>query len=188
MNCHIVEHIRSMMTNAHFIDYFVITFADLSAVLIAGWVGKAWIRRTINTIRWQRSGNLFWLPYDLMKTLMQINRGNVKGVNPSIRNAVRHATALGIDSAILSSLNALERDTAGKQTLTAAESDELRSKLYEIISQVGKLAESNQDDFVRLGNHACNLVSSVVLIQQKRADEGRTLPPRLLENLGILTE
>jgi hypothetical protein len=71
MECHIVEHIRSMMTNAHAIDYFVITAADLTAILIAWLVGKGWIKKTI---KWQRSGNLYWLSSDLMWTWMQVDR------------------------------------------------------------------------------------------------------------------
>lgn len=143
MECQIIEHIGSTMTNAHVIDYFVITLADLTAVLIAWLVGKNWIRR----IQWQRSGNLYWLIHDLMWTRMQINRGNIKAVSPGIHRAVRHATALGIDAAILVNLKAVELATTGKQNLTDPEKNATRNGLDEIIDQVGKLAESNQDDF-----------------------------------------
>jgi hypothetical protein len=53
MEFQILEHVRSTMTNAHVIDYFVITAADLTAILIAWLAGKGWIKRTI---KWQRSG------------------------------------------------------------------------------------------------------------------------------------
>ena len=146
MECQI-ERIRSTMTNAHVIDYFVITLADLTAALVSGliaWlVGRKWIRR----IQWQRSGTLYWLIHDLMWSRMQINRGNIKAVSPGINRAVGHATALGLDAAILVNLKAVELATSGKQSLTDPEKDAIRNSLDEIIDKVGKLAVSNQDDF-----------------------------------------
>jgi hypothetical protein len=44
------------------------------------------------------------------------------------------------------------------------------------------------DEFLRVARHAYNLVSSTALVLQARADEGRTLPPHILENLKILTK
>ncbi|MFZ0298402.1 MAG: hypothetical protein WAM13_08635 [Candidatus Sulfotelmatobacter sp.] len=144
MECQIIERIGAMMTNAHVIDYFVITAADLTAVLIAWLFGRKWIKKTL---KWQRTGNLYWLIHDLLWTRMQINRGNIKAVNPGISRAVRHATALGIDAPILVNLKALELSTSGKQSLTDPEKDAARKGLDEVIHEVGKLAESNQDDF-----------------------------------------
>lgn len=132
------------MTNAHAIDYFVITAADLTAILVAWLVGKGWIKKTI---KWQRSGNLYWLSSDLMWTWMQVDRGNVKRMNHGIQKAVHHATSVGVGAPILTRLTALQLVMAGKQSLNTSEKETLIRELDEIISQVGKLAESNQGDF-----------------------------------------
>jgi hypothetical protein len=78
---------------------------------------------------------------------MQINSGNIKRMHHGIEKAVHHATSLGVGAAILSRLKALQLATAGKESLEVSERERLIRELDEIISQLGKLAERNQDDF-----------------------------------------
>src|SRR5438067_1314794 len=101
-----------MTSSSHVADYFVITAADLTAILIAWLAGKRWFERKVS---WQRSGSLYWLSSDLMWTWMQVNVGNVPRMNHGLGKAVHHATSLGIGDPVLSRLKALQISNAGKQ-------------------------------------------------------------------------
>jgi len=46
--------------------------------------------------------------------------------------------------------------------------------------------KDNDGDFKRLANHACNLVSSVIIASDKRKKQGRELDPELLASLEVL--
>jgi len=48
--------------------------------------------------------------------------------------------------------------------------------------------KENKEDFKELAANACNLISSVIIAQQRRTEQGRALPPNLGENLQILVD
>jgi hypothetical protein len=68
-------------------------------------------------------------------------------MNRGLRKALHHATSLGVGDDILSRLKTIQAANASKQTLTAPERATLTHELDEIISQIGRLAASNQGDF-----------------------------------------
>jgi hypothetical protein len=145
-----INYFAPKMSNSHLIDYFVITAADLTAIFIGWLVGKGWLERKAKqlSIKWQKSGTLYWLSSDLMWTWMYANQGNVRRMNHGLRKAVHHATMLDIGDPLLSRLESLQAANAGKENLGPAEKAVIIHELDDIISRIGKLAEANQgDDF-----------------------------------------
>jgi hypothetical protein len=49
------------MMNDHLIDYVVITLADLTAAFVAWLFGRRWFMKELSKIKWQQSGNVWWL-------------------------------------------------------------------------------------------------------------------------------
>jgi hypothetical protein len=138
------------MSNSHFIDYIVITAADVTALFLGWLAGKGWFERKakeISNINWQRSGHLYWLSSDLMWTWMQASNGNVPRMIHGLNKSVHHATAIGLNDSILSRLKAMQAAVGSKTNLTPSERQEHIQELDAIISEVGKLAVGNQPDF-----------------------------------------
>jgi hypothetical protein len=112
------------MTNSHVIDYFVITAADLSALVVAWLVGKGWIEKKAEQtsgVNWQKSGHLYWLSSDLMWTWMQARDGNLPRLKHGLRKAVHHASSLGLNEPLTSRLEPLQSANAEKERLSDSE-------------------------------------------------------------------
>lgn len=137
------------MTNAHLIDYAVITLADLTALFFAWLAGKKWFRREATKLsgEWQKSGSLYWLGSDLMWTWTFATQGNVQRMNHGLKQAIHHATVLGLDESLLSRLKNLQQSYRDKQELPGQAKVSVIRELDDLISEVGKLAVRNQPGF-----------------------------------------
>jgi hypothetical protein len=137
------------MTNAHLIDYAVITLADLTALFFAWLAGKKWFRREATKLsgEWQKSGSLYWLGSDLMWTWTFATQGNVQRMNHGLKQAIHHATVLGLDESLLSRLKNLQQSYRDKQELSGQAKVSVIRELDDLISEAGKLAVRNQPGF-----------------------------------------
>ena len=138
-----------MGSHDHLIDYFVITAADVTALVLAWLAGKNWFRREARKLagQWQKSGSLYWLGSDLMWTWTFATQGNVQRMNHGLKQAVHHATVLGLDESLLGRLKNLQQSYRDKQELSGDAKAAVIRELDDLISQIGKLAAVNQPDF-----------------------------------------
>lgn len=134
---------------SHLWDFFVITAADVSAVFLVWLAGKGWVRREARKLagQWEKSGSLYWLGSDLMWTWTFARDGNVQRMNHGLKQAIHHATVLGLDDSLLSRLKNLQISYRDKLELPADAKGTVIRELDDLISQIGKLAAVNQPDF-----------------------------------------
>jgi hypothetical protein len=102
-------------------------------------------------VKWDNSGNVFWLGHDLVWTIDVIIRGAPRDtIVHGLRQSLHHIRSLGFTSTpIESRLNRL-MDNAEKsleEDWTPAERNKYADEVATIIGYIGKLAEGNQADF-----------------------------------------
>jgi len=102
-------------------------------------------------IRWENSGNLFWVGYDLMSGIDFALRGAPRGkILHALRQSWWHVTCLGVShpsiEGRLAQLNADAQKTP-EWGWTQEKRDAYAKELYSIIGQLGDLAASNQAGF-----------------------------------------
>ncbi|SRR6266849_3390662 len=135
------------MMNDHLIDYFVITGADLTAVFVAWLCGRRWFVKELSKIKWQQSGNVWWLACDLhsVKLLADMNR-RPKMLH-AIDQAIFHAGSIGIDDHVSAQLRKLKEGYAEERELTQQDKNDIRERIDALIDYCGKLAERDQPQF-----------------------------------------
>jgi len=102
-------------------------------------------------VKWNNSGNVFWLGHDLVWTIDVIIRGAPRDrIVHGLRQSLHHIRSLGFTATpIESRLNRL-MDNAEKSLeadWTPAERNKYADEVATIIEYIGKLAEGNQTDF-----------------------------------------
>jgi hypothetical protein len=102
-------------------------------------------------VKWNNSGNVFWLGHDLVWTIDVIIRGAPRDtIVHGLRQSLHHTRSIGFtDTPIESRLNRL-MDNAEKSLetdWTPAERNKYADEVATLISYIGKLAEGNQAGF-----------------------------------------
>jgi len=111
------------------------------------WMKRHWIARELETINWERSGNMWWLACDLhsIKELAELD--SLEKMRAAMDNAFAHAKALHMDKHVLSGIQGLKSVYYSKQPLTTIDKKDITRQVDAIIDYCGKLAIKNQLDF-----------------------------------------
>jgi hypothetical protein len=103
-------------------------------------------------VKWENSGNLFWIGHDLMWTVDVTLRGGPRNsIVHGLRQSRHHLRSLGLaGTPIESRLGQLESQVRGSlnQDWTASQRNVLSNDLTQIIRDIGDLAEAHQPGFM----------------------------------------
>jgi hypothetical protein len=104
-------------------------------------------------IRWENSGNLFWLGRDLMWTLDVLLRGAPGDqIRHGLRQSLHHVRSMGFAKSpygarIEGQLEALAVRAEQTREWTATDRDVLAKQLFSLTSRIGAMAAGNQTDY-----------------------------------------
>jgi hypothetical protein len=132
------------VTNSHLIDYVVITLADVTAGLIVWLFGRQWFVKQLSEVKWQQSGDAWWLACDLHSIKLLADMNNIPKMRTAIGKSLGHAKSMGMDDRVLSEVQELQTTYTAKTELTDADKEQIRQQVDTVIDRCGKLAELNQ--------------------------------------------
>lgn len=104
-------------------------------------------------IRWENSGNLFWLGRDLMWTMDMLLRGAPGDqVRHGLAQSLHHLNSMEFSSSstgaqVESQLTLLKAEGDAVREWTPEKRDWFTRKLFSVVGRIGALASSNQPDY-----------------------------------------
>ena len=144
-----MEHLRSgvsVLDCKYYFDLqsYVTDVASGSTVAFFVWLfGHRWFSKELSKIKWQQSGNVWWLACDLHSIKAFANLSKPEKMLHAVDQAIHHARSIGMDDFLISRLANL-RKTAESSPL---KNDEIEKQIDEILDYCGKMAEKNQPDY-----------------------------------------
>lgn len=106
---------------------------------------------TAQSIKWTRTGNLYWLSHDIMWTIDVLLRTAPKSyILFGLRQSMHHAKALGLGNTdyMQKLADLFQRvENVEQKAFTASIRDEMAVQLRVLSDQLGAIAQSNQLDF-----------------------------------------
>ncbi len=135
------------MMNDQLIDYVVITLADLTAAFVAWLFGRRWFMKELSKIKWQQSGNVWWLACDLHSVKLLADMDRRPKMLSAIDQAIHHAGSIGIDDHVSVQLRKLKEAYAEERQLTQQDKKDIQERIDALIDYCGKLAERDQPHF-----------------------------------------
>jgi hypothetical protein len=119
----------------------------LAALLI--WLAtRDWFRGELAKIKWQQSGNVWWLACDLhsIKGHADLDSGPQRMLK-DIDQALHHASSIAMDHFVISRLEKLRDSYVGKATFESGDKDQIHREVNALTDYCGNLAAKNQPDY-----------------------------------------